>query len=162
MFVSDGWDGVIRRITPAGDVTTYAGKSGQRGSADGPIQMARFNTPGGIAVDAAGNLYVCDYGNRTIRRITPQGSGSTVAGSAQPMGKENMRPVRDGAGTAARFDSPLAIASDERGNLFVVDAYTIRRITLAGVVSTIAGKPDQRGIKLGKTQGAWKAPVAWR
>jgi sugar lactone lactonase YvrE len=148
VFISDEWDDVIRRITPTGEVSTFAGRAGQRGSADGPVDVARFNVPAGLAVDALGNLYVCDFGNRTIRKITPQGQVSTAAGKAG-----TREPAADGTGPAARFSSPLGVAADRLGNLYVADAYTVRRITPAGVVTTIAGVSEQPGIKLGRTPG---------
>ena len=147
VFVSDEWEDVIRMITPAGQVTTLAGRAGQHGSADGPGNMARFDVPGGLTLDPSGNLYVCDYGNRAIRKITPQGLVSTVAERA------GLRGILDRIGHGARFDNPTAIAVDDLGNLYVADAYTVRRVTPAGVVTTIAGVPDQPGLKLGPTPG---------
>ncbi len=83
LLVTDGWANNIRTITPAGAVTTLANKSAQRGTADGPAAEARFVVPTGIAIDHAANVYVCDYGNRTIRKITPAGNGQHVRGSAE-------------------------------------------------------------------------------
>ncbi|MBI2498041.1 MAG: gluconolaconase, partial [Opitutae bacterium] len=81
-------------------VTTFAGATGQSGSADGPGATARFNAPQGLAVDAAGNVYVADTGNHTIRMITPDGIVTTLAGQAGKAGHA------DGTTSAALFDSP--------------------------------------------------------
>jgi len=147
LYVSDGWANNIRKVTPTGEVTTWANKSGQRGAADGPIDQARFVVPAGIAVDHSGNLYVCDYGNRTIRKITPHGVVSTLAGRA------GQRGSRDGTGPGAEFTGPLAIAVDDSGKLYVADGSTIRSITPGGAVTTVAGIADSPGIKLGNLPG---------
>jgi len=135
VFVADAKNSVIRRITPAGAVTTYAGAPSQFGSADGPATSARFFLPYGVAIDGDGNLYVADSGNHTIRKITAAGVVSTLAGSAMQSG------FVDGTGSAARFNSPWGISVDRSGVLFVSDNQNnvIRRVTAAGVVSTLAG-----------------------
>jgi sugar lactone lactonase YvrE len=147
LYVTDEWESTVRKITPAGEVTTLAGKAGERGSTDGPADRARFVVPAGIAVDRGGNVYVCDYGNRTVRKITSGGDVSTLAGRVGSQGSA------DGIGPAAEFSGPLAIAADEAGNLYVSDANTIRKITARGVVTTIAGVVDQSGVKLGSLPG---------
>jgi len=126
----------IVKITPAGVVTTLAGLSGNAGSADGMGSAARFNRPFGVAVDAAGTLYVGDRTNNTIRKITSAGVVSTLAGSA--VGSAGSA---DGTGSAALFASPTGVAVDTAGNVYVADLQnnTIRAITPAGVVSTLAG-----------------------
>jgi sugar lactone lactonase YvrE len=147
LYVTDEWTNTIRRITPSGDVTTLAGRAGERGSADGPADRARFVVPAGIAVDRAGNVYVCDFGNKTIRKITPAGDVSTLAGQVGVPGSV------DGPGPAAEFSGPLAIAVDETGTLYVSDATMIRRISTGGIVTTVAGLADEAGIKLGGLPG---------
>src|SRR5438132_834126 len=82
VYVADSTNHTIRRITPAGAVTTLAGSTGQSGSADGTGSATRFNYPFGVAVDNAGNVYVADTHNHTIRKITPAGAVTTLAGSA--------------------------------------------------------------------------------
>jgi sugar lactone lactonase YvrE len=103
--------------------------------------MARFNLPTGIVAAATGDLFVVDSGNHTIRRIAQSGFVSTIAGAPGVPG------IADGAGAAARFNNPHSIAIDGSGNLYVTDrgSHTIRRITLAGVVTTVAGIPGARG-----------------
>jgi hypothetical protein len=137
-FVVDSECNNVRRITPQGEVSTFAGAvndgfSGY-GSVDGTGTAARFRAPRGIAIDAAGNLYVADTGNHTIRKITPQGEVSTLAGLAGSPGSA------DGAGDQARFRSPSGIAADAAGNLYVTDAGTrVRKVSPTGEVSTLAG-----------------------
>ena len=140
-YVSDGRNHTVSMITPTGVVSTLAGSAGTSGSADGIGNAARFLLPDGIAVDAAGNVYVADSGNFTIRKITPAGVVTTFAGLARQFGSA------DGTGSAARFDRPRALALDAAGNLYVADSdnYTIRKITPAGVVSTIAGLAKSMG-----------------
>jgi sugar lactone lactonase YvrE len=141
LYVTDTANNNIRRITLAGLVTTIAGTAGHTGSADGTGAAARFNQPTGIAVDKAGNLYVTDTGNQTIRKITPDGKVSTLAGTALVAGSA------DGTGPAAVFNGPTGIAVDRAGNLYVTDTFnnTIRKITAAGVVTTLAGNERHFG-----------------
>jgi hypothetical protein len=141
LFVADTNNDAIRKITPAGVVTTVAGQAGVSGSADGTGSAARFNSPTGIAVDGSGNLFVADTNNHTIRKITSAGVVTTVAGQAGASGGA------DGSGTAAQFNYPSDVAVDGSGNLYVADTnnFTIREITAAGVVSTLAGSPGTAG-----------------
>src|SRR5438874_2051652 len=134
VYVTD-FSNTIRKITPAGVVTTLAGTPGVYGSADGTGSAAQFWQPWGIALDSAGNLYVADQGNSTIRKITPAGVVTTIAGAAGVFGSA------DGSRSAARFNAPGGIAVDSSGNLYVADTgnQTIRKITSAGVVTTLAG-----------------------
>ena len=131
LYVADEWSNSIRKVTPAGVVTTVAGS--ERGYEDGAGATAKFFNPQGIAIDATGNLYVADTYNNRIRKITKEGVVSTIAGS--------VKGYEDGAGTAAKFNNPNAIAVDAAGNLYVADTYNnrIRKITPAGAVTTVAG-----------------------
>jgi hypothetical protein len=135
VYVSE-FPNTIRKITPAGVVTTFAGATGQPGSDDGVGGAARFDSPYGLATDAQGNVYVSDL-NLTIRKISPEGVVSTLAGAAYESGSE------DGSGSSARFAAPTGIATDLQGNVYVADSgnHTIRKITPSGVVSTLAGFP---------------------
>lgn len=142
LYVADAGDNNrIRRIGTDGTVTTLAGFS--EGFADGEGTAARFNTPSGLALDGAGNLYVADTGNHAIRRITPLGAVSTLAGTG-------VAGFRDGPAAQAQFNGPIGVAVDAHGNVFVADTYNdrIRRIDTQGQVSTLAG-----GERPGNTDG---------
>jgi len=140
-YVADTFNNIIRKVTPAGVVSTLAGTAGAEGSADGTGAAARFSYPGGVAVDGSGNVYVADSGNNTIRKVTPAGVVSTLAGSAGVSGSA------DGTGAGARFDFPTGVAIDGSGNVYVADTNnnTIRKVTPAGVVSTLAGSAGVSG-----------------
>lgn len=133
LYVADTGNRTIRKITAAGLVTTFAGLAGTAGSADGLGGNARFQSPRGIACDAGGNVYVADAGNYTIRKITPDGLVSTLAGFARDSG------WHDANGTAARFVFPQAVTLDNAGNIYVADGNAIRQINPAGDVRTLAG-----------------------
>jgi sugar lactone lactonase YvrE/alpha-tubulin suppressor-like RCC1 family protein len=135
VYVTDTFNQTIRKITPAQQVTTFAGLSGVAGNVDGTGLAARFNLPVAIVADPSDNLYVCDYGNHTIRKITPTGAVTTLAGLSGVPGDT------DGTGSAARFYFPRGITIDSIGNLYVADVQReiIRRISSTGVVTTIAG-----------------------
>ncbi|HEX7155825.1 MAG TPA: hypothetical protein VF229_01350, partial [Burkholderiaceae bacterium] len=137
VYVADSRNSTIRKISPVGQVTTLAGIPGTSGSADGAGSTATFNVPTGVAVDTSGNVYVTDTGNNTVRKIAPGGVVTTFAGTAGVAGQA------DGAGIAATFNGPTGIATDARGNVYVGDYNngTIRMITPAGTVTTIAGTP---------------------
>ncbi len=150
LYVADASSDTILKITSAGVVTTFAGGTGSVGSQDGSGTSARFNQPCGVAVDAAGNVYVADTGNATIRVITPGGVVTTLAGSAASRGSH------DGTGSAALFNQPTGIAVDSVGNVYVADALnaTIRKITSSGAVTTLAGSAGVRGETDGAGAGA--------
>ena len=150
LYVADTNNHTVRKITPAGVVTTLAGTAGVQGSADGSGPAASFNRPEGVAVDAAGNIYVADTNNSTIRKITPAGAVTTLAGSPGSAGSA------DGSGSSARFNSPFGLAIDGAGNLYVGDMgnQTIRKVTPAGAVSTLAGSPGVSGASDGAGSGA--------
>src|SRR5438105_752819 len=141
VYVADENNQTIRKITPAGVVTTLAGLAGNPGSADGTGSAARFNGPRGVATDSSGNVYVGDYGNHTIRKITPAGVVTTLAGLAGNPGSA------DGTGSAARLFQPRGVATDSSGNVYVADSgnQTIRKIIPTGVVTTLAGLAGNPG-----------------
>ena len=97
-----------------------------------------FSAPRGLAVDTSGNVYVADTNNYRIRKVTPGGVVSTLAGSS-----EGQQGFVDGAGSAARFTMPMSLTVDGNGNVFVADGNAIRKITPTGVVSTFAGSQQE-------------------
>jgi len=135
LYVADVSNHTIRKITPAGVVTTIAGKAGVPGNADGVASIARFNYPTGLAIDSRGNLYVTDSANCTIRKITPEGDVSTLAGKAGERGNA------DGKGSAARFRHPQGIAVNKDGIIYVADTFNnaVRILSSDGNVTTVRG-----------------------
>ena len=137
VYVADRFNYSVRKIAPTGEVTTLAG-NGKAGFVDGAGTAAQFNRPVGITVDASGNVYVADESNHCIRKITPTGVVTTLAGN----GSEGFV---DGVGTTAQFHYPYGVAVDASDNVYVSDRFNlrIRKITSAGVVSTLAGNGTQ-------------------
>jgi sugar lactone lactonase YvrE len=149
-YVADSTNHTIRMVTADGTVTTFAGTSGSSGASDGTGAAARFNNPTGVAVDAAGNVFVADTTNNLIRKITPGGVVTTLAGVTGVAG------WNDGVGSNALFNGPGGMAVDGDGDLYVADTgnSTIRKITPAGVVTTLAGLPTVGGQKDGTGSNA--------
>ena len=141
IFVADTANAIIRRIGTDGSVTTFAGSSASRGNADGVGTAATFSAPLGLAIDAAGNLFVADAMNHTIRKITSAGVVSTLAGSAGVPG------FADGTGTGAQFNYPAGLTVDAGGNVYVADRSNniIRKIAPTGLVTVLAGLPGVSG-----------------
>ena len=146
IFVADLGNNIIRKITPAGVVSTFAG-NGSSGAGDGTGTAATFSGPAGIAIDATGNFYVTDSNNNLIRKITPDGVVTTVAGN-------RVGVYANGVGTSASFNKPTGIAFDAAGNMYVAEAASnaIRKITKDYIVSTFAGGVDTAALKLGAPQ----------
>lgn len=131
IYIADEGNHKIRKITPSGVVTTFAGST--LGFANGIGTSAKFNSPSCVAVDSSGNLYVTDTDNHKIRKITPSGLVTTIAGSTAG--------YADGIGTSAMFDEPIGIVIDNAGNLFISDLFNhkIRKISPTGIVTTFVG-----------------------
>ena len=141
VYITDTYNNRVRKMKPGGVVTTLAGSAGTSGSKDGTRGAARFTQPDGVAVDSAGNVYVADTLNSTIRQVTPAGVVTTLAGLAGTSGS------KDGTGSTARFYYPHGVAVDSAGNVYVGDAgnRTIRKVTPSGVVTTLAGLAGSSG-----------------
>jgi hypothetical protein len=133
IYVADKANNVIRKISSSNVVTTFAG-SGTAGFVNATGTSAQFNQPMGLAIDGSNNIYVADYGNHSIRKITSAGVVTTVAGSG-------FANFINGTGTGASFNNPTALVRDASGNLYVSDYgnNSIRQITSTGVVTTFAG-----------------------
>lgn len=154
-FVADTRNHAIREVTTNGVVTTFAGKLGEAGTANGIGGNARFDFPSGLAFDQNGNLFVSDTDNSTIRKITPGGSVSTIAGVPGSHG------FLDGAANNALFSSPLGLAVATNGDIFIADSgnHCIRKIS-GGLVSTFAGQPQVWGTADGLgTNAQFNGPV---
>jgi sugar lactone lactonase YvrE len=151
IFVADWERDMIKKIGPDGKITAFAG-NGQKGAKDGKGSAATFYLPEGLAVDHAGNVYVADCYNNMIRKITPDGVVSTLAGKAA-------KGSKDGKGKAASFSHPDGLAVDRSGNVYVADVANnkIRKITPDGVVTTIAGTGTR-----GAVNGPAKAALFYR
>src|SRR5690349_524503 len=128
-FSDAGESNRVRKIATDGSVDVLAG--GSEGFADGTGQQASFSTPSGLAIDDDGNLYVADTGNNRIRKVTPQGVVTTLAG-------EGTAGYADGAAAQARFNGPIGVAVDRDGNVYVADTYNdrVRKISREGQVTT--------------------------
>lgn len=134
IYVGDTRNNLIRKITPEGVVTTFAG-TGAFGTNDGAASIASFGNPTGLDMDEEGNLYVADHLSHVIRKITPAGNVSTVAGVTGSPG------FVDGFRTNALFNRPYGLTLDSNGDILVADEWNhrIRRVTPAGLVTTVAG-----------------------
>ncbi len=158
IFVADTGNDTIREIAVAtGMVTTLAGKAGSPGHADGIGTAATFDQPRALALDGAGNLYVTDLYNYTIRKIVvATGTVTTLAGTVGVFGSV------DGVGTAARFNGPVALVYDGAGNLLVADegSHAIRKVAIAtGAVTTVIGVLGQAGVELGALPASLNMPA---
>ena len=143
LYIADTYNFIIREISPDGNVKTFAGKAGKAGHSDGTALQSRFNMPVGIAIDGKDNIYIADadydnknHGNCTIRKISPEGEVTTLAGTP------GLKGATDGKGKQARFNRPVGITVSEDGVVYVADTEgdVIRKITTDGTVATIGGK----------------------
>ncbi len=140
LFVAEQGNHVIRRVTPGGTVTTFAGTPGTAGDNNGTGRSAEFYQPRGLTLDAAGNLFVADSWNHAIRRITPGGTVSTLAGRSGSPGSTN------GSGASAGFTYPQDVDAAADGTLYVADgAHVVRAVTPTGVTTTLAGSAGRLG-----------------
>jgi gliding motility-associated-like protein len=154
VYISDSGNNLIRMITPAGVVTTFAG-SGVAGISNGTGTAARFNNPHGLTIDGDGNIYVADFAGNDIRKISPATVVTTLAGSGTA-GNAN------GTGAAATFNGPSGLAADPSGNIYVADYSNnlIRKITPAGVTTTFAGSGTAGSTNGTGTGASFKSPYS--
>lgn len=150
LYISDQGNNVIRKLTPAGVITTYAG-TGQAGYLNGAVDsahlksssdsLAMFNRPQGLCIDGSGNIYVADRGNNVIREIMTNGRTKTIAGNA-------IKGFIDATDESAFFDNPTGVAIDSKGNIWVTDQgnSALREISPSGAVKTIFGSPAQSNL----------------
>ncbi|MCW3123114.1 MAG: hypothetical protein JWQ38_2606 [Flavipsychrobacter sp.] len=143
LYIGDYGNHKVRKVTPANLITTFAGNGTSGLSGDGsPATAAELKAPSGLAVDAAGNVYIADAANSNIRMVTPAGIISTFAGGGSTLGD-------GGPATAAKLSLPSGLAFDGSGNLYVADEanHRMRKITPAGIITTVAG--DGTGALMG-------------
>jgi sugar lactone lactonase YvrE len=141
VYVADTNSNRIRKITPAGVVSTLAGGTSLAGADNGTGGTAKFSTPSGVALDTSGNVYVADTFNQSIRKISSAGVVSHLAGVSGSNG------YVDGSGTTAKFNTPIGVAVDSSGFVYVSDndGHLIRKISTTGVVSIFAGVASTAG-----------------
>lgn len=118
LYITDCWNSCIRKVTPVGVVSTFAGAN-EEGFRDGPASEARFNRPEGLGIDTDGNLYIADTGNHRIRKVTPDGVVTTLAG-------DGTAGFRNGDLQTAMFNSPKDVAVNSRGEIYIMDSGNFR------------------------------------
>jgi hypothetical protein len=128
LFVADSGNHVIRKISPTGEVTVFAGSPGESGWSDGHASDAKFNIPWGMAIDSFGNLFVTDAYNQVIRKVNASGYVTTIAGVPQEYG------ANDGEAVSAKFENPIGITIGAAGNLFVSDRDRIRMVFMGTAI----------------------------
>lgn len=142
LYIADNGDSRIRKVTPDGIISTFVGSGvAGFGGDGGPATAARVNGLGGMAIDSQGNFYFTDYWNFRVRKVTPAGIITTVAGSGDPWPAQPQSSGDGGPATQARLNFPADVAVDSAGNLYINDsgAFRIRKVDTSGVITTIAG-----------------------
>ena len=137
LYIADAANNRVRMVTPAGVIGTVAGNGHQGFSGDnGPASAAQLNQPYGLALDAAGNLYIADYGNQRVRAVGTNGNITTVAGDGQSGAYADGGPA-----TAALLLGPRDLATDPAGNLYISEilGHRVRKVAPGGIISTVAG-----------------------
>ena len=156
VFIGDGGNHRVRKVSPDGVITTYAGTGVEGFSGDGgPATKARLVNPLGLALDGAGNLYLSQWAQNRVRKVSPDGIITTVAGSGPSTGVVPGDFGGDGGpDTAARLYWPEGLAVDAAGNLFIADTgnHRIRKVSPEGIITTVAGS-GPTGITKGLSAG---------
>jgi sugar lactone lactonase YvrE len=137
LYIGETSSNVVRKVTPAGIISTVAGNRILGGSGDGgSATAAALANPNGVALDSAGNLYIADLNNNRVRKVTPGGTISTVAG-----GSLTTDPGDGGPATKAYVGAPTGVAVDAAGNLYITEQLNcrVRKVTTDGTISTVAG-----------------------
>ena len=149
LYVGDCWNYRIRKISPEGEVSTYAGNGKETAEytgayKDGKVLESSFDAPCGVSLDPNGNLYVADANNHKIRKISVDGIVSTIAGNG-PVGKGN-GGLKDGSYTESVLNTPTELFADTKGNVYFSDTYNncIRKIDLNGIITTIYGMNENQ------------------
>jgi len=137
IYIADKWNNRIRKVSPSGIISTLAGSGWQTFSGDGgPATCASMYLPKGVALDAGGNLYIANEGNARVRKVSPSGTITTVAGNGIYGFSGDGGPA-----TSAALDQPQSVAVDGAGNLYIADAWNarIRKVSPSGTITTVAG-----------------------
>ena len=135
IYISTRYDHRVRKVSPAGTITTIAGTGKFGFSGDGgPAISARLNSPNGVAVDRKGNVYIADGVNHRVRRVSPGGKITTFAGTGK-LGSSG----DNGPATRARLSHPFDVATDSQGNVYIAEGCCVRKVSLSGTITTIAG-----------------------
>jgi trimeric autotransporter adhesin len=138
LFITDHRNNRVRKVTPAGVIRTVVGSGTKGFSGDGGPAASAMISPYGVATDMAGNLYITDLGSKRVRKVTPGGVISTVAGNGNQGFSGDGGPA-----TSAQLLGPQGVAVDTSGNVFFADGPRIRKVTLGGVISTVAGNGNR-------------------
>ena len=157
IYISDTDNHRIRKITPAGIISTLAGNGHPGSFGDGgPASLAQLNSPYGLAVDGAGNVVVADFGNHKVRRISPDGAIVTIAGTGQKGSSGDGGPA-----VAAQLMSPRNVVFDSVGNLYIseFEGHRVRKVARDGSIGTLAGT-GVAGINLDPNQASMPATLA--
>ena len=137
LYIADNWNYRVRKVSPSGTISTVAGDGREGFSGDGgPATRASLSSPSGVAVDAAGNLYIADYWNSRVRKVNPSGTISTMAGNGvKAFGGDG------GPASAASLVTPCGVAVDAAGSLYIADCgpSVIRKVSPSGIITTVAG-----------------------
>lgn len=142
VYIADQGNYRVRKVSTAGTITTVAGNGTGYSGDGGPASSAQLYFPSGVAVDSIGNLYVADTNNYRVRKISPNGTIATAAGNgtqAPYPSKPGAAPGDGGQATNAELYSPLGVATDSAGNLYIGDGFSVRRVSPVGTITTVAG-----------------------